>query len=353
MRRMRLIQVGLGVWGYNWAKEALPPVETVDVVAHVDVSEAARERVRATLGVPASKLFASLGEALAAVECDAVLASLPTAWHVPISRLALESGKHVIVEKPFAPTLAEAVELTLLAEARGLFLMVSQNYRHYPAAVAAANLVAEGSLGPVQSVEIDFRRDASGDSHPYPDLPDPLLADMAIHHFDLLRMVLDDEPLQIACRTWNPAASPLRNHAAATFWAEFKKGTIVSYRGSWVSRGPKTPWAGEWAMELEQGAVFWTGRGDQGARLATDRLAIRRPGGEIEPQMLPPLPYIDRSGTTAALAHAVLTGTAPPRFSSGRDNIGSLALVEAAILSARHGGTPVKLADVLPPGWAA
>jgi predicted dehydrogenase len=353
MRKLRLVQVGLGTWGTNWATEILPTVETVELVGYVDIAAPARERLKAKLGVPGAMVFTSLREALAAVECDAVLVTLLTAFHVEACTEALEAGKHVIVEKPFTPTLPEAARLVELAEAQGRLLMVSQNYRFYPAPIAAAALVAGGTLGRVQSVALDFRRDAGVDGHNYPTIPAPLLADMAIHHFDLLRFVLADEAVEIACRSWNPAGSPFTNDCAATFWARFRSGTVVSYRGSFLSRGPQTAWGGEWAMELAGAAVAWTSRGSAGVRLAADRVAIRMAGGEPLEQALPPLRHYDRAGTTAAFAAAIASGTTPPGFSSGRDNVRSLALVEAAIRSAESGGAPVALADILPAGWEA
>jgi predicted dehydrogenase len=352
MRKVRLVQVGLGFWGYNWAKEVLPTVEEIEVAACVDVDPAVLARAQAELGVPVRRCFTSLAAALDAVECDAVLASLPTRFHASVAREAIEAGKHVIVEKPFVPSLAEGAELVAQAEARGLVLMVSQNYRFYPASIAAAELVAGGSLGRVLAVALDFRRYAAAGNYFYWDIPDPLLADMSIHHFDLLRMVLGEEPAEVSARTWNPG-SPFKHHCSGALTIVMRSGLVVSYRGSWSSRGAATPWGGEWQMDLEAGAVLWTCRGDQGARLAAERLAIRRLGGPIEEQALAPIRYHDRAGATAAFAAAITSGVLPPRFSSGRDNLRSLALVEAAIHSARERGRWVRLDQILPASLAA
>jgi predicted dehydrogenase len=351
-RRVRLIQVGLGFWGTNWAEEVLPTVPEVETVAYVDPSPAATGQLCARLDVPAGRCFPSLAEALARVPADAVLASLPTALHAPIAREALEAGRHVLVEKPFTATLAEALDLVRLAERQGLLLMVSQNYRYYPAAIAAADLVAGGSLGRPLAATVDFRRHAPTEGYRYWDLPDPLLADMAIHHFDLMRMVLGLEPVEASCRSWNPAGSPFRSDPAAAAALTFAGGVVVSYRGNWVSRGPTTPWGGEWMVELDEGALFWTCRGNVGERLRTDRLAVRRPGGPIEPQPIGPYGRYDRAGVLTAFAQAILKGVVPPCFSSGRDNLGSLALVEACRRSAAGRGQPVRIAELVPPGFA-
>jgi predicted dehydrogenase len=348
MDKLRLVQVGLGFWGLDWAEEVLPQAQTVETVAHVDPDLTARAALAARIGVPPQRCFARLAEALNQVPCDAVLASLPTAFHAAIANEALEAGKHVIVEKPFTPTLAEAVQLVRLAEERGLVLMVSQNYRFYPAAIAAADLIASGSLGQPLAATIDFRRHAPSEAYRYYGIPDPLLADMAIHHFDLLRMVLGLEPVETSCRTWNPPGSPFAADPCGAATILFTGGVVASWRGSWLSRAPATAWGGEWMIDCEEGAVFLACRGSKGARLAAERLAVCRPGGGIEPQPLVMFEEHDRAGAIAAFAQAVLTGTEPPRFSSGRDNLGSLVLIEACRLSAARGGTPVRLADILP-----
>src|SRR5919202_4144381 len=147
MRKLKLVQVGLGFWGQDWAEEILPAAAEVEVAGYVDTDPDALAALRQRLGVPAERCFASLAEALERTGAEAVLATLRTAHHFPVVREALLAGRHVIVEKPFTPTLEEAAELVRLAEARGLLLMVSQNYRFYPASIAAADLVASGELG--------------------------------------------------------------------------------------------------------------------------------------------------------------------------------------------------------------
>jgi len=348
MRKVRLVQVGLGPWGLDWARDVLPTVAEIEVVAAVDPDPAAVTRLRKALGPTSPPTFETLRAALQAVDCDAVLAVLPTVLHAAVTREALLAGKHVIVEKPFTSTLEEAAELVVLAEQRGLFLMVSQNYRHYPASIAAAELVSSGELGRPTSVTLDFRRHAPTGGYRYWTIPGPLLADMSIHHFDLMRMVLGEDPVEVSCRTWNPPGSPFRHDPAGVVTLAFPSGVTVSYRGSWMIRGRDTPWGGEWHMEFERGAAEWTCRGDAQHRLAKDRLAVAGEDGVFEARALPEIRYFDRAGTTAALAAAITTGEAPPRFSSGRDNIASLALVDASARSAAAGGAPVRLADVLP-----
>ncbi|WP_181708017.1 Gfo/Idh/MocA family protein [Chthonobacter rhizosphaerae] len=345
---VKVIQVGLGHWGYDWASSVLPTVETIDMVGYVDGVAEARDRIETMLGVERSRLFASLDQALAATDADLVLATLRTEAHYPVVKQALLAGKHVIVEKPFTTTIDEARELVDLAASRGLVLMVSQNYRHYPAPILAADLIERQALGHVSLVGIEFRQHAPTIGYRYWDFPDPLLADMSIHHFDLMRMVLKDEPHAVSCRTWNLPGSPFHNHPVGVATVEFAGGTIVSYRGSWMSGGAATAWAGEWTFDCADGEIWFTSRGHGDERFERDVVVLRSREKPAEEPALPTVRHFDRAGTIAACAEAIRTGTLPPRFSSGADNIRSLALMQASILSTQRGGDWVRIDEVLP-----
>ena len=337
-----MIQVGMGGWGRDWARNILLPDDAVALRACVDADEAALALARRDLKLPPECYFTSLGAALAATEAEAVLITANLPGHVPLAVEALQAGKHVLLEKPFAPSLAEAREVVDLAAERGRVLMISQNYRFFPAVQAVRDLVRAGSLGAVGEVSIDFRRYANGaprEGHRHYTLHHPLLADMAIHHFDLMRAVLGQEPVDIACRAWNPPWSNFEQPPAAVATISFDGATVVSYRGSWVSPGPQTAWAGEWRMECARGEIAWTSRDNRGA--SVDRVTVRPVGGRPRRLELPRLPHIDRAGSLHAFARAVATGEPPE--SSGRDNLGSLTLMHRAIDAATT-GMPVPVA---------
>lgn len=343
MTKIRAIHIGLGKWGFNWATHVLPGHPDVEVVAHVDRDPAALERVAGRLGSRPSKLFTSLDEALATTESDAVIVTVPIALHEPLARQALEAGKHVVVEKPFAATLKEAQGLVQLAEARKLVLAVSQNYRFYPASRMAAELAHAGYLGKLGTIKVDFRRNAFAERSGNLLVPNPMFADMAVHHFDLMRMVIGEDPIEITGRTWNPTGSPYQMDPAGAAVLTFPGGAVVSYRGSWLDMGPQTAWAGEWQMDFERGSVLWTSRGEQPWQTKRDRVQIQRPNAQIEEIELPTMPLYDRSGVLAAFAQTIRTGVEPLFFPSGRTNVSTLAIVEASLKSAASGGASVRL----------
>ncbi len=339
--------MGLGFWGHDWSTRILPRVPGIEVVGYVDPSEEARTRIRTELDVGADLCFPTLEAALAGTDADLVLGTVRTEAHFPVAQTALEAGRHVMLEKPFASTMAEARALVELAVAKGRVLSVSQNYRYFPGPVTAARLFAEASFGPSDYVRLGFRQHGPSVGYRYWDMPDPLLADMSIHHFDLMRMVLASEPVRIACRTWNPPDSPFRFDPAGHALIEFASGVRVDYHGSWMSGGLRTPWAGEWSIDCRDGTIDWTSRHMFAEGAKPDRVVTRRRGEEAVPQVLPDMEYLDRAGTLLATCRTIETGVAPEWFSSGADNIMSLALVSAALLSASRSGAWTEITEVL------
>ncbi len=342
---VRIVQVGLGPWGLDWARQVLPAVNAVSVVGRVDVDEDGWAEAAQTLCEPVSHYHPTLAAALTAIDADAVLVTVPLAAHLSIVQEALAAGKHVLVEKPFTETVAEAMALADLAEAGNRVLMVSQNYRHFPAPLAASGIVADGRFGALLNVDVAFRHNAAALDYRYYHLAQPLLGDLSIHHFDLMRMVIGAEPQTVSCRTWTEDGSRFVGPPAAEVEMEFSGGVQVSYAGSWISDDTPSAWAGEWAMTFEHADIWWTGRGSEGERFARDRLIVRESNVAVAKVELKVPPYFDRAGCLSAFAEAVTTGRQPPHFSSARDNVGSIALVEAAVRSA-DAGRPVALSEL-------
>ena len=333
MAPLRVLQVGLGPHGRNWNRRVFPDVPEVQAVGYVDRDPYALDALREDAGVPAEMCFESLQEAFEATRPEAVVNTTALAGHAPVTRAALELGLHVMLEKPFADDLDVARELVDAAATRGLTLMVSQNYRFFPAPRVIAAMVHESDLGRLYEVSIDFRRyssrGATGARRHHLE-EQPLLVDMSIHHFDLLRMVLSREPQRVYCEASNPEWTAFSGPCVAIASAVFDGGIMVSYRGSWISAAPATPWAGEWHMEFENGEVTWTSAADSDP--AQDRVAVRRRDGEERLVELPPMARTGIAGALAEFAAAVRAGREPE--TSGRRNLGTIALMAAAVESA-------------------
>ena len=107
------------------------------------------------LGIP--KAYGSYEELLADPDIDAVYIPLPNHLHVPWSIKALDAGKHVLCEKPIGLTTAQAQELLDAAQKRPqLKVMEAFMYRHHPQWQRARELVADGKIGDLRTIQSFF-----------------------------------------------------------------------------------------------------------------------------------------------------------------------------------------------------
>ncbi len=114
------------------------------LVAVCDRDKDLVEKVAAETGATA---YTDYRQLLADSRVEAVDLPLPHNLHFEVTRAALEAGKHVLVEKPMAPTYDECASLMALAKARGLRLSVAENTPFVTAYIALKRLLDQGALG--------------------------------------------------------------------------------------------------------------------------------------------------------------------------------------------------------------
>lgn len=105
---------------------------------------------------PEIQFTTDLNQVLCDPEIDLVVVNAPDAFHVPYARLILQAGKHALVEKPFAPTAAEAREIFALAKEKGLICMPNQNRRFDADFLAVKEVVESGKLGQLVRLESHY-----------------------------------------------------------------------------------------------------------------------------------------------------------------------------------------------------
>lgn len=106
---------------------------------------------------PHVKSYASIDEILAD-DVDLVVVNTPIDTHFEYTKKVLEAGKHVIVEKAFTSTVAEAEELAALAKSNGVKLAVFQNRRWDSDLKTVRQVLVDGSLGEIVEAEFHFDR---------------------------------------------------------------------------------------------------------------------------------------------------------------------------------------------------
>jgi predicted dehydrogenase len=142
--------------------------------------------------VPHIRCIAEAAELIRDPEVDAVVIATPIFTHHGLARAALEAGKHVVVEKPLAPSVAEAEELAALATRQGRVLMVDHTFVYTNAVAKMRELTQSGELGEIyyyDSVRINlglFQHDVN------------VLWDLAVHDLSIMDYVLAQTPVAVS-----------------------------------------------------------------------------------------------------------------------------------------------------------
>jgi predicted dehydrogenase len=144
---IRVGQAGLGNWGKNL-------VRNFDELAELAWLCDASPELRDQFGPrhPNARLTAEFDDLLTDPDLDAVVVATPVPTHYELAKRALESGKHVFVEKPPAMRGAEMEELLALAQERGRVLMPGHLLLYHPGVLKLKELVDSGALGEVLCV---------------------------------------------------------------------------------------------------------------------------------------------------------------------------------------------------------
>jgi len=153
---MRLAVVGYGFAGRSFHSYLIGLVPGLELRGVVSRSGETRAKVLAEH--PGAVAYASLEEALADGEVDAVVVATPHDTHHPYSLAALRAGKHVVTDKPMCLNLREAREVYAAAEAAGREVMVFHNRRWDSEYLTLQKVLAEGTLGDVRWIEMAWNR---------------------------------------------------------------------------------------------------------------------------------------------------------------------------------------------------
>jgi predicted dehydrogenase len=295
-------------------------------------------------------------------EVEAVDICLPHYLHAEVALAALQTGKHVLVEKPMACSMAECRAMVGAAEQAGVILMVGQVQRYMPSYRGVRRLVESGELGPIRAVRFDSMQNLHELLPPTHWLFDGALAgggiviSVSVHRIDLVRYFVGDVRRVAAfCR---PGAPPYKNGAEdyASAILEFENGAIAEHFATYS--GFRMPYSEMFMLFGDQGAVhavpelgqsmgpaFYASRSHDGAPPEAQGWARNYTGFvAVEPDRLG-LPTDD--GFTNEIAHfAECCRSGEKPLSGGRDNLGTMAVIFGIYESSRRGGQPVDLREM-------
>jgi len=192
--------IGAGYWGPNLIRNLQAhPAWDLRWVCDLDAERAGRVVGNA----PGVRITTDLNDVLDDPDVIAVAVATPAATHTAVVMACLEAGRHVLVEKPLAPSLAEGRKLVQLADDRDLVLMCDHTYCYTPAVLKIRDLVAGGDLGDIQyfdSVRVNLGLIQS-------DID--VLWDLGPHDLSILDFILpvDMRPRRVAAHGADPVGA--------------------------------------------------------------------------------------------------------------------------------------------------
>ncbi len=189
----------------------ITPVALVGSARHVMGAQvaavAARDATQASAfaarhNIP--RVHATYADLIADPEIDAIYNPLPNSHHAEWSIRALEAGKHVLCEKPFAANAAEAVKMAEAAAATGLVLMEAFHYRYHPLTLRLLEILHSGEIGQVRHIAtaMCIPNYKSWDIRWRYDLAGGALMDVGCYAIHLLRTLAGSEPTLTNAQAW-------------------------------------------------------------------------------------------------------------------------------------------------------
>lgn len=153
---MAKIKTGIASYGLSGKAFHAPFISTNEAFELSVICE--RSKNEACVTYPHVKIVRSFDELISDASLELIIVNTPDVTHFDYCRLALEAGKHVIVEKPFVFTVAEGEALIKLAAEKGLMLTVFQNRRWDGDFMTIRKVLNENRLGQIVEYRAAFQR---------------------------------------------------------------------------------------------------------------------------------------------------------------------------------------------------
>ncbi len=225
MEPVRIAVIGAGYWGPNLIRNLTAfPGTTVPWVCDTSLPTAER----AIANTPA-KATSNLDEVLTDPAVHGVAIATPAGTHAAIAQAALAAGKHVLVEKPLARTVADGEAMVQLAEDAGLVLMTDHTFCYTGAVRKIAEVISSGDLGDIQyydSVRINLGLVQS-------DID--VFWDLAPHDLSILDFILPEGVRPVAVSAHGADPLGVGHPCVGFFSMPLSNGGIAHAHVNWLS----------------------------------------------------------------------------------------------------------------------
>ena len=331
----RFIHVGTGGFGGHWCRDVLPRLVEMgkaEPAAAVDIVPEHLTNAREGYGVPPERCYTDAERAFDEVEADFAIIVVPPARHESIVDLAVAKGMHILSEKPIADTMNACARIYHKVHDAGLKMAVTMSHRFDQDKQSLEALIRSGDYGPCHYIvgrnTWNCRRYASWGAFRH-EIPDALLVEGTVHHFDIMRSLAGSDARTVYCKSWNAPWGEFQGDSSALVLIEMANGVKVAYEGSKTNAAGLNTWCNDyWRAECEQATLELDNR-----RL---RVLSDLSGERVEEER----PLLEQPAwTNPWLAEMFVDwlagGPAPPN--TLEDNIQCAALLFAAIESAHMG----------------
>ena len=331
--------VGCGSISHHYFRTARE-IDGVEIVGAVDLRRDAALGRAAEFGLSEATVYSDMDDMLDETRPDIVFDCTVPAAHCEVTTRLLAAGCHVLGEKPMVDSMANAREMVAAARRTGRTYAVTQNYRYSANVRAFAQLVRQGRIGTLDMLNVDyFMAPHFGGWREH--IPHPILIEMAIHTYDLARLISGADPVSVYCHEHDPKGSWYEGgKAAATSIFEMSDGIVFTYRGHWcaesVAGSTGTGWQGQWRAVGDAGTAVCA---DQ-AQPWADVVVNSGPGLLSEFQRVEAGPVDEKlvgshAGLIRDFVDCIRAGRKPETDCT--ENIKTLAMVFASIESADSG----------------
>ena len=216
------------------------PVHAANVAAHadahlswvIDLNLSSARTLAAKYGARASS---DLGDALADPDVRAVIICTPPRTHAAIIDAAARAGKAIFCEKPVDLELAQVDACARVLAQTGVPFHVGFNRRFDPTHRALHDAIRDGEIGRPEMLILSSRDPEISPPDYVAAMPYGIFYDTMIHDFDMLRWLLDDEPVEFYARTacmLDPGENPHRDPDTAMVMLRMAKGALVHVNSS-------------------------------------------------------------------------------------------------------------------------
>lgn len=257
---------------------------------------------------------------------------------------AYAAGVHVLVEKPFGEDFARAARYVRDADAAGVTLAVGQNFRWFPEHQWLWARTRDEGMGPIGFIEHRCYQNRPQPSGVWRAEQQRLeMAIFSIHLIDRVQWVAGSVPTTVSAVTRRDARSDLPGEQFTSLQAQFSDGVVAQMTSSWLSKCLPT---NEMRVDTERGTVTVRREGPM-QHDAVGHSHIE--GREADVALFPDQDEVRHGPRTYGssmleFVRSLDQGREPSH--SGRDNLRTMAIMDAAYLSAGRGGEQVAISEI-------